>query len=77
MDCGAPVDSFSIKANRASAPNAAKAAARILSPPRRLMFRLIVSGVLGPLLQMTLDIAHLLRPTVFVHPEGFELAVLR
>jgi hypothetical protein len=77
MDCGAPFDSFSISANRASAPNAAKAVARILSPTGRLVLRLISSGALALLLQMTLDIAQLLSPTIFVHPERFELAILR
>ena len=77
MDWGAPVDSFSINANRVSAPNAEKTAARILSAARRLVPRLIVGNVLGFTVEVVLDIGHLLAPTVLIHSERFEPAVLR
>src|ERR1700760_1256050 len=77
IDWGAPVDSFSINANRVSAPNAAKTADRTLSATRCRAPRLVVGTVLGPLFEVVLDIGHLLGPTIFIHSECFEPAILR
>jgi hypothetical protein len=65
IDCGGPLDSFPMSDSRVSSPKAAKTDARSWNSVGRL----------GRMLDMALNIRHLLGPTALIHSECFEPTV--